>query len=83
MRFEMRMPDVATNDSPVRIIRWMVAPGRTVRRGEPLLEVETDKATVEIESVRDGVLREVVIEAGNTASTGDIVAVIETAEAGG
>jgi pyruvate dehydrogenase E2 component (dihydrolipoamide acetyltransferase) len=80
MRFEMKMPDVATNDSPVKIVRWMAMPGQTLRRGEPLLEVETDKANVEIESVRDGVLIEIVVHAGGTASTGDLIAMIETAE---
>lgn len=80
MRFEMKMPDVATNDSPVRIVRWIAVPGQTVRRGEPLVEMETDKATVEVESVRDGVLVQILIEAGNTASTGDVIAVLETAE---
>lgn len=80
MRYEMKMPDVATNDSPVRINRWLASPGQTVRRGQPLVEVETDKAAVEIESVRDGVLLEVVVEAGQTAGTGELIAVIETGE---
>jgi pyruvate dehydrogenase E2 component (dihydrolipoamide acetyltransferase) len=80
MRYEMKMPDVATNDSPVRVNRWLVSPGQSVRRGQPLVEVETDKAAVEIESVRDGVLLEVLVEAGKAASLGDVIAVIETAE---
>jgi pyruvate dehydrogenase E2 component (dihydrolipoamide acetyltransferase) len=83
MRFEMKMPDLATNDTPVRVIRWMAAPGQSVRRGEILLEVETDKATVEVESVRDGVLLEVLVEAGRSASAGDRIAVLDTAEASG
>lgn len=83
MRYEMKMPDLATNDSPVRIIRWMAAPGQSVRRGEPLVEVETDKATVEVESVRNGVLLEVLIGAGNTAGAGDVMAILDTAESGG
>jgi pyruvate/2-oxoglutarate dehydrogenase complex dihydrolipoamide acyltransferase (E2) component len=74
------MPDVATNDSPVRVNRWLVSRGQTVRRGQPLVEVETDKAAVEIESVRDGVLQEVLVEAGASAGVGDVIAVIETAE---
>ena len=77
MRFELRMPDVATNDSSVRIIRWIAAVGQRVRRGEPLVEVETDKANVEVEAVRDGVLIEILIEAGNTASAGELIAALE------
>jgi pyruvate dehydrogenase E2 component (dihydrolipoamide acetyltransferase) len=79
MRFEMKMPDVATNDTPVRIVRWIAVPGQAVRRGEPLVEVETDKATVEVESVRDCLLVQILVEAGNTASSGDVLAVLETA----
>lgn len=80
MRYEMKMPDVATNDSPVRVNRWLVSVGQTVRRGQPLVEVETDKAAVEIESVRDGVLLEIAVEAGSTAGMGEVIAIIETSE---
>jgi len=50
MRLEMKMPDLATNESEIRIVRWLVEPGQEVQRGQPLLEVETDKATMEVES---------------------------------
>ena len=80
MRYEMKMPDVATNDSPVRVNRWLASVGQTVRRGQPLVEVETDKAAVEIESVRDGVLLAIAVEAGSTAGLGEVIAVIETSE---
>ena len=83
MRFELKMPDLATNDSPVRVIRWMAAPGQAVRRGQILLEVETDKATVEVESVRDGVLVEVIVGADGSANAGDVIAVLNTPEASG
>ena len=59
MRFEMKMPDLAATESEIRIARWIVQPGQKVERGQPLLEVETDKATMEVESVVSGVLEEV------------------------
>jgi len=80
MRFEMKMPDLATTDSPVRVVRWMAAPGQSVRRGEPLLEVETDKATMDVESVVNGVLTEIVTKLNETASAGELIAVLEVAE---
>ena len=83
MRFDMKMPDLATNDSPVRVIRWLAAAGQAIRRGQILLEVETDKATVEVESARDGILVEVLVEAGGSASAGDLIAVLDTSETGG
>lgn len=77
MRYEMRMPDLATNDTPVRIVRWLKSAGQAIRRGEPLLEAETDKATVEVESFRDGVILEVRLSEGQTASAGEVIAVLE------
>ena len=81
MRFEMKMPDLATTDSPLRVIRWMAVPGQSVRRGEPLLEVETDKATMDVESVVNGVLGEILIGPDETAGAGETIAVFEVADA--
>ena len=39
MRFEMKMPDLATTDSEIRIVRWFIEPGEKIQRGQPLLEV--------------------------------------------
>ena len=55
MRFEMKMPDLAATESEIRIARWLVKAGEKVERGQPLLEVETDKAAMEVESVVSGV----------------------------
>jgi pyruvate dehydrogenase E2 component (dihydrolipoamide acetyltransferase) len=77
MRFEMKMPDLATTDSEIRIVRWLVEPGQEVQRGQPLVEVETDKATMEVESVAGGVLGEVRSRAGDAVSVGDVIAVLE------
>jgi len=43
MDVEMRMPDLATTGSPIKVLRWLVDVGQSVRRGEPLLEVETEQ----------------------------------------
>ena len=77
MRFEMKMPDLATTDSEIRIARWFVETGQSVERGQPLLEVETDKATMEVESVVSGVLAEVRFPADEAVSVGQIIAVLE------
>ena len=77
MRFEIRMPDVATTESKIRIVRWIVQPGQKVARGEPLVEVETDKATMEVESVVSGVLVEVRSQVDESVSVGDVIAVLE------
>ena len=77
MRFEMKMPDLATTDSEIRIVRWIVGLGQKVERGQPLVEVETDKATMEVESAVSGVLQEVRSPAGEAVSVGQVIAVLE------
>ena len=47
---EIRMPDIGTNVDEIRVVRWLKQPGDAVKRGEVLLEVETDKSTMEVES---------------------------------
>jgi len=44
MRFELRMPDLATTAAEIRIVRWRIEQGRGSSAAEPLLEVETDQA---------------------------------------
>jgi pyruvate dehydrogenase E2 component (dihydrolipoamide acetyltransferase) len=81
MLFEMKMPDLATTDSEIRIVRWILEPGQRVERGQPLLEVETDKATMEVESVASGVLCELRSQANEAVSVGQVIAVLEVEEA--
>jgi pyruvate dehydrogenase E2 component (dihydrolipoamide acetyltransferase) len=77
MQFELKMPDLATNDSDVRIVRWMIEPGQTTERGRPLLEIETDKATMEVESPVSGVLQDVRSQPNETVAVGHVIAVLE------
>jgi len=54
------MPDLsATEGSDILVKRWLVPEGARVRRGEPLVEVETDKATTEVESLAAGIVAEI------------------------
>ena len=59
MDYEMKMPDLATTGSPMRVVRWLVSVGQTVARGDQLVEVETDKAVMNVESPADGTLVEI------------------------
>jgi pyruvate dehydrogenase E2 component (dihydrolipoamide acetyltransferase) len=81
MRFEMKMPDLATTDSAIRVVRWFIEPGEKIERGQPLLEVETDKATMEVESVANGVLKEVQAAINDEVSVGQVIAVLEIEDA--
>jgi pyruvate dehydrogenase E2 component (dihydrolipoamide acetyltransferase) len=76
MEIEFKMPDLATTDSEIKVIRWLVEAGQPVKRGQVLLEVETDKATMEVESIATGRLKEIRARPGEALSAGQLLAVI-------
>jgi|SRR5215468_5704534 len=86
MAIDVRMPKLSDNMEEGVIIRWMKAPGDQVAKGEPLAEVETDKADVELEASESGVLREIKVAEGESAAVGAVIAVLasdgEAVEAG-
>lgn len=80
MKYEMRMPDLATTGADVRIIRWHAQPGEGVRRGMPLLEIETDKATMDVECVVDGTLAQAVAGVNEMVPAGKVIAILDVAD---
>lgn len=81
MLMELRLPDVGEGVAEGEIVRWMVAEGTRVREDDPLVEVLTDKADMEIPSPSDGVLARIVAGPGQTVKVGEVIALIETAAA--
>lgn len=80
MKFEMRMPDLATTGSPIKVLNWLVEIDAPVKRGQAVVEVETDKATMEVEATVNGTLLERRCETGAELKAGEVLAIIETAE---
>ena len=70
------IPDLGATGGDVTLMRWLVEPGEKVQAGQPLFLVETDKATVEVEAFREGYLRRIMVEAGETVSLGSVVALM-------
>lgn len=73
----MKMPDLATTDSAIKVVRWLVTPGQPVQRGQALLEVETDKANMEVECIATGVFKQPLAQPGDTLLAGQPLAAIE------
>jgi len=73
------IPRLGSSDesNEVKILRWLKRKGESVQKGEPLLEVETDKVNVEIEAPDSGLLSEVRVKEGDVAAFNSVVAVIE------
>ena len=78
MRIDVKMPDLsATEGSDILVKRWLVTEGAWVRRGQALLEVETDKATTEVESAANGTVAEILARPDMKVAIGEVIARIE------
>jgi len=74
------MPKLGFDMAEGILVRWVKAEDEQVNKGEILAEIETDKATVEVESIISGVVRKHVIDEGTAAPVGAPIAVIGTTE---
>src|ERR1700687_3820169 len=74
MAISVVMPALEMAQETGKLISWLKKEGESVAKGEPLLEIETDKAVIEIESPGDGVLAGVKIEAGAEVPVGRTIA---------
>ena len=77
MEIELRMPDLATTDSAMKVVRWLVEVGQPVKRGQPLLEVETDKAAMEVEAIATGRLHAIHVQPGDAVTAAQPIATLE------
>ena len=74
MPAELTMPKLSDSEADVVIVRWLKVPGDGFERGDPLLEVETDKALVVYEAEDDGTLEEILVSEGEPAAVGQPIA---------
>lgn len=81
VKVAMKMPDLSSISASVTVVRWLVAIGGPVRRGEPLLEVETDKANMVVESPMTGTLTAIAAQPAQEVPTGAVIATIDTEDA--
>jgi pyruvate dehydrogenase E2 component (dihydrolipoamide acetyltransferase) len=76
MAAELTMPKLSDSMAEAIIVRWLKSPGDAFARGEALIEVETDKATVVYEAESDGTLDTIVVPEGGTAAVGQLIATL-------
>ncbi|AQL43039.1 branched-chain alpha-keto acid dehydrogenase subunit E2 [Halorientalis sp. IM1011] len=74
---EFKLPDVGEGVAEGEIVQWLVEPGDTVSEDQPVAEVETDKAVVEVPSPVNGTVKELRAEAGEVVPVGEVIIVFE------
>jgi 2-oxoglutarate dehydrogenase E2 component (dihydrolipoamide succinyltransferase) len=82
MRVELKVPEFGESVTEVQIARWKFAKGDQVKRDQELVELETDKATMELAAPSAGQIVEIRKSAGEIASVGEVIALIDDAITG-
>ena len=74
---EFKLPELGENISQGDLVRLMIAPGSKVAEGQPVMELETDKAVVEVPSSVSGVVKEVKVREGEKVKVGQVIFTLE------
>jgi len=76
-RVEISMPQLGESIAEGKVIKWLKQVGEFVERDENLLEVMTDKVTVEIPSITKGKLVEIIVQEDQSAQVGEVLGILE------
>jgi pyruvate dehydrogenase E2 component (dihydrolipoamide acetyltransferase) len=76
MATQVIMPKLSPTMEEGQLSRWLKKEGDKVSMGEPLAEIDTDKATMEMQALSSGVLRKILIQEGESAPLGQLIAII-------
>jgi pyruvate dehydrogenase E2 component (dihydrolipoamide acetyltransferase) len=74
---EFRLPELGENISQGDLVRLMIAPGAKVSEGQPVMELETEKAVVEVPSSVSGIVKEVKVKEGEKIKVGQVIFTLE------
>ena len=78
---EFKLPELGENISQGDLVRLMISPGTKVAEGQPVMELETDKAVVEVPSSVTGVVKDVKVKEGEKIKVGQVIFTLEGGEA--
>ncbi len=78
MRLEVKVPQLSESVAEATLLSWNVQPGTAVKQGQNLIDIETDKVMMELPAPGNGVLVEIVRDAGSAVKSGEVIAIIDT-----
>src|SRR4030043_307958 len=76
MAYEFKFPDIGEGLTEGEIVRWLVKEGDEIKEGQPLVEVETDKALAEIPSPKTGVVLKILAKEKEIVKVGQVIVVL-------
>ncbi len=78
MDYKVVMPRLSDSMDEGELVEWKIKPGDSVSNGDVIAEVESDKAVIEIQSFKNGVVKEILVKEGTTVPVGTPIALIDT-----
>lgn len=82
MATEFKVPELGENIDKGDLVRLMIQPGATVSEGDPVMELETDKAVIEVPSTVSGTVKEIRVKEGQKVTVGDVIFTVDGAGEG-
>src|ERR1041384_4456107 len=76
MTVEIRVPTLGESVTEATVAKWLKQPGERVERDEPVVELETDKVTLEVPAPQAGVIGEILVAEGGNVPVGAVLGVI-------
>ena len=76
MSEELNMPQMGYDMKEGVVVKWLMEEGSAVKIGDPVAEIETDKAVVEFESYAEGTLEKILVEEGSKVNVGEPIAIV-------
>ena len=77
---KIAIPDVAMGDAEVDIMKWKVKEGDKVKKGDVLVDIESEKVNVGLEAEYDGVITKIIAKEGEVTSIGQVIGEMEEEE---
>src|ERR1700726_583223 len=83
MATEFKLPELGENIESGDLVRLMIKPGASITEGEPVMELETDKAVVEVPSSVSGTIGEIRVKEGDKLRVGQVIFTVENGSGAG
>lgn len=76
MGFHVTMPEMGEGVIEGTLVKWLIHEGDTIQEGDPILEIETDKVTVEVNAETSGTVQKIIASVGDVVNVGETLAII-------
>ena len=75
--YEILMPKLGMDMTEGKINRWLISEGAAVKKGDLVVEIETDKTVMELEAGESGVLKQIIVKEDSIVPPGEVLGIIE------